>query len=97
MRICILTAYALIQYAVALCSILLSYGQRITIALFPPHSSPFYGPEKNVELLHSTMVTLGAVFHGDGIGRESIHLWGLIWGVLSLWGGWNQYYSPSIL
>ena len=40
MRICILTAYALIQYAVALCSILLSYGQRITIALFPPRIHP---------------------------------------------------------
>ena len=40
MRICILTAYALIQYAVALCSILLSYGQRITIALFPPPIHP---------------------------------------------------------
>lgn len=40
MRICILAAYVLIQYAVALCSILPSYGQNIPIALFStaPHS-----------------------------------------------------------
>lgn len=80
MRICILTAYALIQYAVALCSILLSYGQRITIALFPPpHSSPFYGPEKMWNFPTQPWWPWGLFFMGMGL-VANLFIYGVLYG-----------------